>query len=190
MAAKTLMFIQENHLSDIGDVRNKVADFYGEQHGLRARLSPINRRIETLDKHLLHSENFTKHRKLAAKRDALYAEYKRLDGKGFLFKGQAKKALEAAEAYDWKNLNGLRDYDDAEKYLRRVLQKRFDPKAIPVKKWRQERETLAQELGGITTEYEVLKERIREVEFIRKYAEKVHWEINMPQKKQTHNHAL
>jgi hypothetical protein len=77
----------------------------------------------------------------------------------------------------------LQDYDKAEKYLRGVLQKRFDPANIPISKWKSERETLAQEKGGLNTQYELLKEKVREVEIIRKYAEEVQRAINLPQKR-------
>jgi hypothetical protein len=54
---------------------------------------------------------------------------------------------------------------------------------IPVDKWRRERETLAAEKSGLIAQYGGLKERIREVERIRKYAEEVHRVISQPQKK-------
>jgi hypothetical protein len=63
-----------------------------------------------------------------------------------------------------------------------VLQKRFDPNNIPAAKWRQERETLAREKGGLNTEYAILKDRIAEVEHIRKYAEEIQRAINPPKK--------
>jgi ATP-dependent exoDNAse (exonuclease V) alpha subunit len=182
LGAKTLVFIQNNNLHTIEDLRGYVGNLYFERQELADRMKPVNRRIETLDKHLMHSENLKKHDKLAKRRDELYAEYKRLDGKGFLFKLQADKALKAAEAYDWKHLNALKDYDDADKYLRKILQKRFDPKDIPVKAWQKERDTLAIEKGGLDSEYNVMKERTRDVEVIRKYAENVSHAINHPQK--------
>jgi hypothetical protein len=183
MAAKTLMFIQENNLSTIKDLRGKVVDLYDERQAVSDKLTPFNRRIKTLDEHLRHSANFTKYRKIAVKRDALYAESNRLEKQGFFSKGKAQKALETADAYEWKHLNALRDYGDAEKYLRGVLQKRFDPAKLPIAKWRQERDALAREKGGLNTEYDILKERIREVERIRKYAEEVQRAINPPAKK-------
>jgi hypothetical protein len=109
-----------------------------------------------------------------------------LAGDILIFKGKAKEARKKAEDYDWKHLNALSDYNEAEKYLRGVLRKRFDPKNIPIDKWRWERETLAQEMGGLNTEYAVLKARIAEVERIRKYAEEVQRAIEPPtQKKRT-----
>jgi len=185
LAAKVKLFMDNNGLRTIGDLRGKVADYYDERQALSDKLKPFERRIKTLDAHIFHSENFTKHRKLAEKRDALYAEAHRLDKASLIFKGKANAAREKAEAFEWKNLNALRDYDDAEKYLRGVLQKRFDPKKIPLAKWRQERDTLAQEKGGLNTEYAVLKDDIRRVEEIRKYAEEAQRAANPAHKTKT-----
>jgi hypothetical protein len=183
MAAKALIFFEQNNIKTIVDLRGKVADFYAERQTMSDKLKPFERRIKTLDLHLLHSERFTKNRKIAVKRDALFAEAHKLDTQSLIFKGKANDARKKAEDYDWKNLNALQAYDEAEKYLRGVLQKRFDPKNIPIAKWRQERETLAREMGGLNTEYAILKERIAEVERIRKYAEEVQRAINPPQQK-------
>jgi Lon protease-like protein len=190
MAAKTLVFIQEHKLTTIEDLRGKVSDFYDERQAMSDKLKPFERRIKTLDEHLRHSDNFTKYRKIAVKRDTLLAEAHKLDTQSLIFKGKAKEALKKAEDYDWKHLNALQAYDEAEKYLRGVLQKRFDPKNIPVAKWRQERETLAREKGGLNTEYAVLKDRIAEVEHIRKYAEEVQRTINPLHKAKSHDMSL
>jgi hypothetical protein len=183
MAAKTLVFIQENKLTTIEDIRGKVSEFYGEQQAINAEMKPVDRRLKTLNEHLHHSVNFTKYRKTAEKRAALYAEYKQLDSQGLFFKLKVKKALETAEDFDRKHYNAIHDYYDAEKYLRDVLQKRFDPKKIPVDKWRKEYETLTVEKNKLIGQYGVLKERIREVELIRKYAEEVQRVMSPPQKK-------
>jgi hypothetical protein len=183
MAAKTLMFIQNNNLTTIEDLCGKVADYYDERKAMSDKLTLFNRRIKTLDEHLWHSANFTKYRKIAERRDALSAEANALEKQGFFSKGKAKQAREKSDAYDWKHLDALQEYDKAEKYLRGVLQKRFNPANIPASKWKSERETLAQEKGGLNTQYELLKEKVRDVEIIRKYAEEVQRTINPPQEK-------
>jgi prefoldin subunit 5 len=178
-----LVFFQNNGIETISDLRGKVADYYDERKDMSDKLQPFKRRIKTLDEHLRHSDNFTKYSKIAKQRDELSAAAYALEKQGFFSKGKAQKAREKSEAYAWKHRNALVDYDAAEKYLRGVLQKRFDPKNIPSGKWRQERETLAQELGGLTTEYEVLNDEIREVELIRKSAEEVQRAMNPAVKK-------
>jgi hypothetical protein len=183
MAAKVLLFMQNNNLDDIEDIRGKIVDYYDERQAISNKLTPFTRRIKTLDEHLYHSDNYMKYCKIALKRDALYAEHKKLEKQGILSKGKAKKAHETADAFEWKHLNALQDYDTAEKYLRGVLQKRFDPKNIPITKWKNEREALAMEKGGLNTDYDILKGKIHEVELIRKCAEEVHRVINPQMKK-------
>jgi prefoldin subunit 5 len=183
LASKMLVFFQNNGIETIADLRGKVADYYDERKDMNDKLQPFKRCIKTLDEHLRHSDNFTKHIKIAKQRDALSTEAYALEKQGFFSKGKAQKAREKSEAYAWKHRNALVDYDAAEKYLRGILQKRFDPKTIPAAKWRQERETLAQELGGLTTEHEVLNDRIRDVELIRKSAEEVQRAMNPVVKK-------
>jgi hypothetical protein len=183
MAAKALMFFEQNGLKTIEDLRGKVMDFYDERQAMSDKLKPFERRIKTLDLHLRHSENFAKHRKIAKKRDALFADAHRLDKESLIFKGKANEARKKAEDFEWKNLNALRDYDDAEKYLRGVLQKRFDPDNIPLEKWRQERDALAREKGGLNTQYAVLKEDIRRVEEIQRFAVEAQRTMNPPREK-------
>jgi hypothetical protein len=190
VAAKTLAFMQNNNLETLEDLRGIVADYYDERKEMSEKLTPFKRRLKTLDLHLAHSDNFKKYRKIADKRDALNAEAYTLEKQGFFSKGKAQKAREKADDYEWRNLNALQDYDVAEKYLRGVLQKRFDPAKIPVAKWRQERETLAQELGGLNTEYTVLNDRIREVELIRKCAEDVHRAVEPRGCKRSQTHDM
>jgi hypothetical protein len=70
--------------------------------------------------------------------------------------------------------------------LRGVLQSRYDPKKLPpITKWQDERETLRKEKCGLNTEYAALKNEIREVEIIRKYAEEIQRTMNPPQKTRT-----
>jgi chromosome segregation ATPase len=95
MAAKTLVFIQENKLATIEDVRGKVSDFYGEQQAINAKMKPVDRRLKTLNEHLCHSENFTKHRKIIEKRNTLYTAYKQLDSQGIFSILKAKKLLKS-----------------------------------------------------------------------------------------------
>ena len=60
-------------------------------------------------------------------------------------------------------------YDNAEKYLKGVLQTHFDPKKLPpVAKWKAEIEKLTAERGGLSQQYNELKDEVKEAEQIRK----------------------
>jgi hypothetical protein len=192
-AAKVLVFLQNNGVQDVAGLENMVQSMYGKINSLREDLTPINRRIKTLEEHIRHSGNFKKYRKIAEKQDALYAEYKTLSQQGLFSKGKANKALEAAEDFSWKHLNALQDYENAEKYLRGVLQKRFDPgrmasrrvlesangsiadssadqpkKLPPIDMWRKELAAKTAERDVLYREYENLKSETQNVEQIQR----------------------
>jgi len=168
-AAEIFSFLQRNEIYDYAELEKLISDMDDKVDNINADRKIINRRIDTLNKHITHSENFKQYRKIAGKRDALWAEYKQLNDKGFLFKGKAQKALEAAEAYDWKELNALQDYDNAEKYLRDVLQDRFDPKkSPPITKWREELAAKTSESAALYQEYKTLRDEILKVEKIKR----------------------
>lgn len=84
--------------------------------------------------------------------------------------GRIGKHAAAQDFYE-AHRSELTMYAAAEKYLRGVLQKRFDPtKLPPIKKWSDERETCRQELGGINTEYAILKNDVENAEAIKRFA--------------------
>jgi hypothetical protein len=167
-AARIHNFLVENDVADFADLERKVNAMHGKVNRLRDDMKPVSRRIQTLDVHLTHSENLKKYRKIYEKQEALYAEYRRLDKQGFFFKGKAKEAFAAAEAYDWKHLNALRDYDDAEKYLRGVLRERFDPKKLPIAMWTEERAAKIAEQTTLNREYRTLEAETKNVEQIKR----------------------
>jgi hypothetical protein len=167
-AAKVLIFLNENEIPDVAGLEKKVKSMRDDVNRIREDLKKVERRIDTLENHLGHSENLKNYRKIAEKRDALYAEYKTLSQQGMLSKGKAKKALEAADAFEWKHFNDLQDYDNAEKYLRSVLQGRFDPKKLPVAKWREELTSKTTERDSLYREYNSLKTQTQKVEQIRR----------------------
>ena len=60
-------------------------------------------------------------------------------------------------------------YDNAEKYLKGVLQGYFDPKKLPpIAKWKAEIEKLTAERSGLNQQYNALKDEVKEAEQIRK----------------------
>ncbi|GHV30705.1 hypothetical protein FACS1894167_11960 [Synergistales bacterium] len=57
-------------------------------------------------------------------------------------------------------------------------------------KWKDEQEKLKAERGGLNREYTVLKEKVREIEVIRKYAEDAQRAINPPIKQKSQGIAI
>jgi TfoX/Sxy family transcriptional regulator of competence genes len=148
------------------------------------KFKPIERRLKTLDEHLRHSENFKSYRGHKARYEKLYAEDKTLKSTtGFGAERKAQKALDAANEYRETYRPIIAMYENAEKYLRDVLQGRLDPKKLPtITKWKTERETLNAKMGKLYQEYSALKNEIREVEIIRKAAEQIARQIEPPKR--------
>jgi hypothetical protein len=62
----------------------------------------------------------------------------------------------------------------AERYLKDVLQKHYDPaKLPPLKKWSDECEAPRMEKGRLNTEYRLMKEQVKEVGTIKRNVEKI-----------------
>jgi hypothetical protein len=172
LMAKRLAFIQNNKIRHLPDLADKVSAVRRDFEATAEKIKKLNRRVDTLDKHIQHSENFRAYRKFKVKYNALYAEYKAVQKAGGLFaKSKAQKVLDAANSYAEEYRAEIALFTAAEKYLRGVLQDRFDPKSQPpLKNWRDERETCKQELGGLRSEYETYKSEIQNAGTIKRYA--------------------
>jgi hypothetical protein len=184
LAAKMLIFIQQHNVTNITELRGAVGDFYGRQLALGDRLKPIERRIKTLDEHLRQSENFKANRKIAGQYNALNAEAKTAEKVTGLFaKSKAEKAHNTSHSFYEIHRAEITLYEAAKRYLKDVLQGRFDPKKLPpITKWQDERTAKTAEKQKLNGEYHALKDEIREVEIIRKYAEEIQRAMNPPQK--------
>ena len=164
-AAKVLNFLTENKITDMADLEKKVSAMYGRQFGINDKLKSVERRIKTIDEHLRHSGNYKAYRGQKAQYEKLYAEYETLKkSKGFMMERKAQKALDTANEYREAHRPQIVMYENAERYLRDVLQGRFDPKKLPpVAKWTAEREQLTAEKKRLNRDYVSLKAEVDEV---------------------------
>ena len=88
---------------------------------------------------------------------------------GFGAERKAQKALDTANEYYETYRNEITMYDNAEKYLRDVLQKHFDPKKLPpITKWKAERDKLTAERNKLNQRYISLKNEVKDAEQIKK----------------------
>jgi predicted nuclease with TOPRIM domain len=167
--AQMLIFLQENNIMDMDDLERKVNDMQGSFNSMRDNLKKVNRRIDTLNEHLRHGDNIVKHRKIKRHYNELYSEYESAQkSTGFGAKRKADKALEAANVFYEFHRAELTLYDASDKYIRNVLQKRYDPKKLPpIKKWRDELVAKTAERNLLYREYDVLKNETAKVEKIR-----------------------
>jgi len=165
-AAEILSFLQGNQIGDYADLDKMVSAMNGKANRILEDMKPVNRRIDTLKEHIRHSEYFKEHRALKRQYDKLYSEYTTAKKEtGFFAERKAKKALEAANGFYEANATGLILFEAAEKYLRGVLQKRYDPKKLPpIDMWRQELGSKISEKNALNQEYQKLKEETAKVE--------------------------
>jgi len=169
-AAKILVFLQENQIPDLSSLEQKVKSMYGKVQQLREDMKPINHRIDTLKEHIRHSENFKNYRKIKWRYDELYSLYETAKkATGFGAERKAQKALYTANEYYETHRSEIAMFDNAEKYLRDVLQGRFDPKKLPpITKWREELVDKTAEQEVLYRQYDSLKNATQKVEQIRR----------------------
>ena len=169
-AANMLVFLQENEITGMADLEAKVESMHSKVLRLGEDMKPINRRIDTLKEHIRQSGNYKEHRKVKRQYDALYADYTAARKETGLFaERKAQKALNAVNSFYEDNRAGLTLFDAADKYLRGVLQDRFDPKKLPpITMWRDELTAKTAEQKAMYREYQMLKSETQKVEQIRR----------------------
>jgi hypothetical protein len=168
-------FLQENGISDMKGLAGKVTAMKGKLHGVGENLNKIDRRLKTLDEHIRHSENFKNGRGQKARYEKLYAEYKTARKQTGLFaERKAQKALDAAQGYYESNRTEIVLYEAAERYLRNVLQGRFDVKKLPpMTKWKEERAAKIAEQKALYADYYRLRDEVKNAEAIKRSVEQV-----------------
>jgi hypothetical protein len=169
-AAKTLLFLQENAITDIAGLERKVNSMHGDVYSIGEKLKPLERRLKTLDEHIAQSENYKRNRKAKAQYDGLLADCKAAEKEAGIFaKGKAQKLRNAANSFYEAHRAEITLHDAAERYLRDVLQSRFDPgKLPPMTKWREEREAKTAERDVLYAQYDALKSETQKVENIKR----------------------
>jgi hypothetical protein len=176
LMAKTLLFVQQNGIADLIALADKVSEIQRGCADAYERKKKIERRVTTLDKHAGQCKNFAANRSVKLTYDKIRAEAEAAEKEtGFFAKGKAEKARKAVQDFYYDHTAEIETYKAAEKYLKDVLQKRYDPKQISAqaKKWSGERDTCKRELGGINTEYNVYKREVESAEDIKRFAVKL-----------------
>ena len=169
-AADVFNFLQRNNISDYAELEKMVNAMDGKVDAIGAQMKKLQRRTDTLKEHIMHSENFKQYRRHRRKYDELYAVYQAAKKEtGFFAERKAQKALDAANEYHEDFRPQIAIYNNAEKYLRDVLQGRFDPKKLPpITKWREELADKTAESAALYQEYKTLKDETAKVEKIKR----------------------
>ena len=174
-AADVFNFLQRNNISDYAELEKMVNAMDGKVDAIGTQMKKLQRRTDILKKHIMHSENFKENRPIKRQYDRLYMEYEAIKKAGwFRSERKAQKALDAANEYHEDYRPQIAMYDNAEKYLRDVLQDRFDPKKLPpITKWRDELATKTAESAALYQEYKTLREETAKVEKIKRSVEDI-----------------
>jgi hypothetical protein len=169
-SAKMLNFLSSNDIKDMAGLERTVKSMHGKLSDVRYKLKPVERRLKTLNEHIKQSENYKKYKPTKRQYDELHAEYSAAKKTTGLFaRRNEEKARVAYMEYYENHRPELFQFDTAEKYLKEVMQERFNPKKLPpIKKWKEEYKTLTAEKDLIYREYYNLKDEVKEVEQIKR----------------------
>jgi len=154
LAATTFAFLQENNISNLPELHQKINNMRNDFDGVRKKLKSVERRLETLDKHILQSENYKKYR-------AVYKEYE-------------EQKPKQQDAFYENHRAELTLYNAAEKYLKAHLN---GHKEIPLPNWKAEHKKLITEKDKLYKEFYRRKENVRKVELIQKSVDNVTREV-------------
>jgi predicted nucleic acid-binding Zn-ribbon protein len=172
LAAKTLAFIQENNVSNLPALADKVGAMHGEYITLDTNIKKVNKRIKTLKEHLRQSENYRQYRKIATEFATLSNAADAAEkATGLFAKSKAEKAWKESQEFYRDHEHEIGLFRVTEKYLKCVLQKRYDPtKLPPITKWSDELKEKQTAKGELDREYYKLKDEIKHAETLKRFA--------------------
>jgi ATP-dependent exoDNAse (exonuclease V) alpha subunit len=144
-AAKVLIFLQNNNITDMAGLEAKVRAMYSEQAAIRNKLNPIERRFKTLDEHIKQADYYFEFKNIYRKYQSMNPKY------------QAE--------FRENHHREITLYEAAERYLNGVMNGRTK---IPKQSWIDERARLIAEKDVLYREYCSLKNEVGEAEKIRR----------------------
>jgi hypothetical protein len=172
--ASILVFLQNNKISDMGQLVNKVTQIHEDLKDATDKITKADRRLDTLALHLLHAENHKKHK-------AIYKKYQSLAPKtdpallnslNPFTKSKATKEHDAAtkkqDAYYDKHAERIQLYQDAIDYFNAVMNGR---KELPIAKWQAEQKELSAKRIALAEKYYHIKDEVKTVEVLRRGVE-------------------
>ena len=138
-------------------------------------LKKVERRITTLKEHIKQSVYFKENRTLKRQYEALRSDYEAARKlTGFGAERKAQKALNTVNSFYEMNRAGLTLFDAADKYLRGVLQNRFDPNKLPpISAWEKELAGKLISKDALYREYYALKDETANVEQIQRSVKEI-----------------
>jgi cell division protein FtsB len=173
--SQMMIFFDKYGIETVDDLTRAVSELRGDYAKVKADFTKTDRRIATLNEHLKQSEYFKANHKIAWKLDKLSAEAESIEKRGgLLAKSKAGKARRSAQEYYETHRAEIELFRAAERYLKGVLQSRYDPKKLPpIKAWTDERTTLTAKRVALNRRYETLKSETQSVEKLKRSVDEI-----------------
>ena len=150
MAAKVFNFLQENHITDMAGLREKVGEMYDRRLDIGGRLNGIDGRLHMLDEHTRHMGYYLEHREI-------YRQYQQI-------RRPKKQATFREQHYTEIAL-----FESANRYIEQHL----NGHTPPLHSWEEERAKLLTERVTLNGQYHTLKEEVRQAEIVKRNVERL-----------------
>jgi len=148
-AAKVLIFLQTNGITELPQLQEKVTDIRGLFDDVRAKLNKSERRLTVLREHIKQAEIYREH-------EAVYTQYQQQKPKN-------------REAFYECHRREIILFEAAKKYLDEHL----NGHPLSLKAWKVEDAKLTAEKDNLYGQFYRLKEEVRDVEVIRRCVEQI-----------------
>lgn len=146
-ASKVLVFLQNNHITDMAELQEKIAFMRGQFNILREKLKKTDRRLTVLDEHIKQAE--------------YYQEFKTI------YKQYQEQKPKHKDVFYQQFAREIILYESAKRYLDAHL----NGHGLPLKAWKSERANLTTERAVLYREYTLLKDETQKIEQIKRTVE-------------------
>ena len=148
--AHIFMFLQNNDIYDVEQLANKIEHIHRQFYDVSSKIKSVNRRLDTLNEHLTHYDNYNQNK-------AVYNKYIKLDPN-------------KRKDFYKKHSDEIQLYKESKEYLDKIMNGKKD---IPIKAWKKEQTELLAERYDLMEKHYQLKDETRSVELLRKGAENI-----------------
>ncbi|MGE5494657.1 MAG: MobQ family relaxase [Burkholderiales bacterium] len=149
-AARVFNFLQENQITDMAGLREKVVKMYDRRLDMGDRLNRIDGRLHMLDENIRHMGYYHEH-------GEIYRQYQ-----------QIKRPKKQA-AFREQHYTEIALFESAHRYLKQYL----NDQTPPLQSWKEERAKLLAERAVLNGKYNTLKKEVGEAEIVKRNVERL-----------------
>jgi len=151
LAAKALVFIQQNNIKDLADMNAVLTKMKERNNELRAEAAKVSRRLPTLTKNLKLADDYMKN-------DAVYRRWRGM-----------KEGTPAEKKYYEKHKDEITAWSDAYRYFNSFVKGR----KLPIADWKKELADITAKQTLLQAESQNLTAELKNAEAIKRYAERL-----------------